>query len=351
MKVVLYCCQAYSFSILSPLEKVAKARGYQVLWYLRADVYDKFPFKAVSSFTGSHRDIDFFAPDMIFVPANDVPYYFRGVKVQIFHGFAGEKKGHFRIRDYFDLYLTQGPYFTRVFQEFAKQHRNFEVVETGWPKLDCLFDGSVDASFLYAKYSLDKTKKTILFAPTSSPKLTSANLLLPKLTELNSDNAGVIGKVLVKFHPLMDKETVDLYKTTFANHPLVTVVDEDNLIPLLIVADLMISDTSSAVYEFLLMNKPVVTLNTSNADPAWMDCSSAEDVIPQALALLTSNQAFISEVGLEYHPYRDGKSAERMMDAAEDYIRRNGVPLKRKIPLRRQIRYWLMRANIFDKTR
>jgi CDP-ribitol ribitolphosphotransferase / teichoic acid ribitol-phosphate polymerase len=351
MKVVLYCCQAYSFSIMSPLEKVAKERGYQVLWYLREDVYDKFPFKATSSFTGAHRDVDFFEPDIIFVPANDVPYYFRGVKVQIFHGFAGEKKGHFRIRDYFDLYLTQGPYFTRVFEEFSKQHKDFEVVETGWPKLDCLFDGSVDASFLYNKYHLDKNKETLLFAPTFSPKLTSANALLPKLAELTSDNAGAIGKILVKFHPLMDEETLNLYKTTFANHPVVTVVDEDNLIPLLIVADLMISDTSSAVYEFLLMNKPVVTLNTSTAEPAWVNCTTADEVIPAVSTLLESDKEFISEIGLEYHPYRDGKSAERMMNAAEDYIRRHGVPSKRNLPLRRQVRYWLMRANIFDKNR
>jgi CDP-ribitol ribitolphosphotransferase / teichoic acid ribitol-phosphate polymerase len=340
MKVLLYCCQAYSFSIMQPLERVARARGYQVLWYLREDVYHKFPFRDTSAFTGSYKEVQRFAPDMIFVPANDVPYFFRGVKVQIFHGFAGEKKGHFRIRDYFDLYLTQGPYFTRIFKELAQEHKNFEVVETGWPKLDCLFDGSVETEFLYEKYQLDKTKKTVLFAPTFSPKLTSAYVLFTELLALRPETAGEIGTILVKFHPLMDDKTVALYQHAFINHPIVKLVDEDNLIPLLLVADLMISDTSSAVYEFLLMNKPVVTLNTSTADPKWENCTHVDQVIPKTLALLKSNQEFISKIGLEYHPYRDGKSAERMMNAVEDFIKRNGVPVKRNIPWLRRLKYW-----------
>jgi hypothetical protein len=74
-----------------------------------------------------------------FVPANEVPHYLRGVKVQVFHGLAGEKTGHFRIRNYFDLYLTQGPYFTKEFLKFEKKYKNFEVKETGWCKLDSLY--------------------------------------------------------------------------------------------------------------------------------------------------------------------------------------------------------------------
>jgi CDP-ribitol ribitolphosphotransferase / teichoic acid ribitol-phosphate polymerase len=138
----------------------------------------------------------------------------------------------------------------------------------------------------------------------------------------------------------MDEKTVALYQHAFINHPVVKLVDEDNLIPLLLVADLMISDTSSAVYEFLLMNKPVVTLNTSTADPKWENCTSVGQVMPKTLALLKSDQQFISEVGLEYHPYRDGKSAERMMNAVEDFIMRNGVPVKRNIPWLRRLKYW-----------
>ena len=37
--------------------------------------------------------------------------YLPGVKIQVFHGYAAEKKDHWIIRRYFDTYFTQGPYF------------------------------------------------------------------------------------------------------------------------------------------------------------------------------------------------------------------------------------------------
>jgi len=34
----------------------------------------------------------------------------------------------------------------------------------------------------------------------------------------------------------------------------------------------------------------------------------------------------------EYHPYRDGKSSERVIEALDGYIKDNGVPEERKLP-------------------
>ena len=116
MKTILFCNLPYAFAILKPLEIELKSRGFEVLWYLPKKILDKFPYKD-SNYTTSIKDLKTFKSDAIFVPGNDVPHYLRGLKVQVFHGLAGEKKGHFRIRDYFDLYLTQGPYFTKRFQD------------------------------------------------------------------------------------------------------------------------------------------------------------------------------------------------------------------------------------------
>ena len=43
-----------------------------------------------------------------------------GGEIQIFHGYAAEKKDHWVIRRYFDIYCTQGPYFTSHFKALAK---------------------------------------------------------------------------------------------------------------------------------------------------------------------------------------------------------------------------------------
>jgi len=125
----------YSFGILQPIMEVLKEKNDEYIWFVRAAIIEKFPFKD-ENVTSNIKEIINFKSDAIFVPGNEVPYYLRGVKTQVFHGLAGEKKSHFRIRSYFDLYLTQGPYFTKWFSEAAQKHKNFSVVETGWPKLD-----------------------------------------------------------------------------------------------------------------------------------------------------------------------------------------------------------------------
>jgi CDP-ribitol ribitolphosphotransferase / teichoic acid ribitol-phosphate polymerase len=336
MKIVLFCKHAYAFSILRPIECAARSRGYDILWYIDAEILSKFPFAESNAFTASLEEIMAYAPDVIFVPGNAVPYFLRGVKVQVFHGFAGEKKGHFRIRDYFDLYLTQGPFFTRVFQQLARTHSNMQVTETGWSKLDPLFDsntanGAADKNTLIKKYKIVPGQKVILYAPTFSPKLTSAPFLLDELEQIGCAENGNTHKILIKFHPLMDKTLVDAYQKRFHASENIHLANEDDLTPFLLLADVMISDTSSAVYEFLLLDKPVITLNTSAEAPRWCD-------IKQVSALKAACEKSVAQGALtenpiknEYHPYTDGRSSERMLDAVENYIAQFGVPAYRKI--------------------
>ena len=42
------------------------------------------------------------------------------------------------------------------------------------------------------------------------------------------------------------------------------------------------------------------------------------------------------QVIASYHPYQDGRSAYRMVEAVKDYIARNGVPERRKLPILRR---------------
>ena len=210
MKVVLFCKRPYSFSILRPLQIEAELAGYDVLWYIESDIMNIFPFKDNSTATSSIQVVSDFKCDAIFAPGNEVPYFLRGLKVQIFHGLAGEKKGHFRIRNYFDLYLTSGAYFTKRFNELAKKHGDFEVIETGWSKLDALFiqqnDFKEEKQALLEKH---QARKILLFAPTFSPNLTCAETIFDEIITL-SKNPDYL--VLVKFHDKMNKEVKAKYK-------------------------------------------------------------------------------------------------------------------------------------------
>lgn len=340
MKAILFCYNPYAFGILKPLHDQLEAENHSVLWYLRPGLESKFPYNHQVKWTSSINDLADFNSDAIFVPGNEVPHYLRGVKVQVFHGLAGEKKGHFRIRHYFDLYLTQGPYFTEGFLKLRNKYRNFEVVETGWPKLDLLF--SSQEKYVQEKEALlkeFKAQKVVLYAPTFSPSLTSAPFVIDEINAIANHPEYM---VLIKFHDLMANELKQQYQEKFGHHPGVQFASDDNILKYLIMADLMISDTSSVVYEFMLLNKPVVTFRSSSNNIIWNNVTDSLALTKEVLQTF-ENDAFASErkeIIARYHPYTDGKSSERMIQAVENYIREHGIPEKRDLSL---YRLWKIR--------
>ncbi|MEA3228184.1 MAG: CDP-glycerol glycerophosphotransferase family protein [Campylobacterota bacterium] len=336
MKFILFCNLPYSFAILKPLEIEIIGRGFEYIWYLPDSIKDIFPYKE-SSYTSSIKELKNYETDAIYVAGNDVPHYLRGIKVQIFHGLAGEKRGHFRIRDYFDLYLTQGPYFTKRFQELADRYKNFEVMQTGWCKLDNLYD--IQKNSLEMKKELLKkygAKKIILYSPTFSPSLRSGVELFDTIKELSEDKNIL---VIVKFHDKMDREIQDSYKKIDSKNLILS--DNKDITPLLQIADLMISDTSSVVYEFILLNKPVVTLNSISENINWSNFTNPKELKKEVLTILDGDDNFREKrkkVIELYHPYNDGKSAMRMVDAVVKYKKKFGVPKSRKLSLLRKFK-------------
>ena len=123
MRIVLFCENKYAVDILNPIQlEAVREGGNTVLWYVHRKKIPEFPLKDDVKWTNSMQAIYDFQPDVIFVPGNIVPYYLPGVKVQIFHGYAAEKKDHWVIRRYFDTYFTQGPYFTKEFTRLSKKY-------------------------------------------------------------------------------------------------------------------------------------------------------------------------------------------------------------------------------------
>jgi len=278
-----------------------------------------------------------YKPEAIFVPGNDVPWYLSGVKTQIFHGMAGEKKGHFRIRHYFDLYLTQGPYFTERFEALANKHKNFTVIETGWAKLDLLFsivDKSAVTRNIFSDY---KNQKILLYAPTFSPSLCSAEDLKNHLKAL-SENTDI--KIIIKFHDKMDKNIISAYQE-IENENL-KISNKKNIIDLLKISDAMLSDTSSVVYEYLLLGKPVFTYKSNAKKIFWKDSHNPDELFGIIKKDFNSNFSdFVSDQFVKsYHPYQDGLSAKRCVDALIDYIEKNGVPKQRKLSLHRKYKLY-----------
>lgn len=337
MKFTLFCENPYAFAILAPLRDVLTKKDYDFIWFLPEKLFTEFPFKEEKHTTDIHV-IDAYKSDVILVPGNEVPHYLRGLKVQIFHGLAGEKKGHFRIRHYFDLYLTQGPYFTKKFNELRKIHKDFDVIETGWSKLDIY---SNNKSELHKEKDVlksnHKADKIILYAPTFSPSLTSAPFLKKEIQNLAANTSYLI---LIKFHDLMSEKLRSEYKSIANKYDNIIFLEERNILKYLIIADIMISDTSSVVFEFLLLNKAVITYKSIKPTNAWENINDAQLLSEKIQYNLNEDPYAVQRAKIieDYHPYNDGNSSLRMIQVIENYVKENGIPERRNLPLLRRFK-------------
>ena len=258
MRIVLFCENKYAISILTPIQDAALKNGNQdIFWYVHAKNIPEFPLKNEVKWTNSIQEIYDYSPEAIFVPGNIVPYYLPGVKIQVFHGYAAEKKDHWVIRRYFDTYFTQGPFFTQGFKALAAKYKDFEVTETGWPRQDWIYANlhTFDAE-KQALLQEHRKEKLVLYAPTFSPSLTSLPFIKESLKQLVKEKNILL---LMKFHPLTKAEWMEEYKQLAATEKDILWIDDHNITKYQLMADLMISDTSSTVYEFLLLDKPVIT--------------------------------------------------------------------------------------------
>lgn len=338
MRIVLFCEQKYAINILTPIQEEAlQHQGrHDILWYVHSRNISDFPLKDEVKWTDSIQEIYDYAPEAIFVPCNIVPYYLPGVKIQIFHGYAAEKKDHWVIRRYFDIYFTQGPFFTKGFEALARKYKDFEVTETGWPRQDWIFHNL--HTFDEEKAALleqHQRQKLVLYAPTFSPSLTSLPHLKADLEKLVQEKNILL---LLKFHPLTRAEWSDEYRQWAEQRENVIWVDDHNITKYQLMADVMISDTSSTVYEFLLLNKPVITYQTVAKDIYWIDIQKPDELSEAYEQALHGNNAALKRQWIidNYDPYLDGNVCKRMLEATENYISRHGVPAKRKLNLWRK---------------
>jgi hypothetical protein len=338
-RFLIYISQSYSIPIGIPLQDEIERRGFSVKWFCdEQDTQEAFVDK--QRLLQSVDDVMEYHPDVVLVATNEVPDFISGLKVQIFHGFSvgkrSESKGHFNIRGFFDLYCTQGPSTTKPFQRLAEKHKYFQVVETGWSKMDPLFP---------LEHTTPSSLPTIMISSTFTTKLS-----LAKNEEVVNEIARIsrLGKwqFLVVLHPKMEKEIVEKFKAM--QHEYFTFYDTTDLTSLYKKADIMLSDTTSAITEFILQKKPVVTINNNQPAAHMINISKAEE-IEDALALaLTKPRDIMQSLEIfikETHPYDDGASSARVIDACLSFLEKGTIKHKplnliRRYKIRKKLKYW-----------
>ena len=157
----------------------------------------------------------------------------------------------------FDLILAYGGR-DHAFYSLLTQS---EVV--GNPKLDDWFSETVDIqSISSVKQKLGPGRKTVLYLPTHSD-LSSIRELATQLKKITDAY-----NVIVKLHYYTPREEPEL--TELLRHPSIILLQDDtDLLPLLKVADIVVSDNSSAIFDAVLAEKPIVVTNFH--DPEYFD--------------------------------------------------------------------------------
>ena len=334
-KFLIYISHPYSIPIGMPLQKEIESRGYQVFWFSDLE-YTKKYFESTNLLLNTVKEVIDYQPHIILTATDVVPDFFPGVKVEIFHGFLSNKReemqSHFKIRGFFDLYTTQGPSTTTVFQSLADKYKYFEVVETGWSKVDPLFP---------IEQKVIGERPVILISSTFTTRLSLAKNEAV-FTEIKRLIATGKYDFMCVLHPKLEDEVKEKFKTLTSEH--FTYFDTTDLVPLFKKADIMFSDTTSAIIEFLLQNKPVVTFRHNKPEEHHINISEVSEIEKAIELALTKPQKTMDAIEKYIqitHPYFDGKSSARIIDASIDFLNKDKSHLKSK-PLN-LIRKWKIR--------
>ena len=176
--------------------------------------------------------------------------------VMVYHG-IGLKQSYYKdIPDRVDIIAVESE--DRFKQLINKKFDKSKLVLTGFTKLDILFKGDFQQASIYSQnLRLDHKKKTILYTPSFYPS--SIEKVLGKLIEVDFQF-----NLLIKLHQFSwtKKKYYNHIKlaTSLAKKENVYLLplEEFNIIPYYKLADLMISDISSTLFEYVVLNRPIV---------------------------------------------------------------------------------------------
>ncbi len=334
LRILFYLAKPYSIPVARPLiELVNNREDCESLCLTPKHLNQFFTNEPVTSVLAEAAA---FNPDVVLCPGNYVHDSISGIKVQIFHGLCYEKKSHFRIRDFFQVYCTPGPLITENFQRLAARHKSFIVIETGWPKIDLLFRKVNRPKELEA---LSSDKKIILYAPTFSRKLTSVPKIIKCIRNIPRENELFV----IKLHDLHKKEERNYLKSLPPEKFLV--VESPDIIPWIQISDMLISDTSSVVYEYALLKERILLIEPKRKDLPFVQCSASN--FRASIDIVLSDRAqrsnSIKQMMDRIHPYRDGLCAQRILDRVvnPEFIEQaRNLPVKRNLFRRFKLRYY-----------
>lgn len=250
-----------------------RRRGkYEIVWLLRKDVEEKIPNNI------KRVNYNFFSEMYHLVTAKvwiDSNLKFSGVLkrkhqlyIQTWHGSYGlkkigkdlgdkiypiDKRNHEYNAEITDLMISNSERTTEIYREAFGYLGS--VLQYGSPRNDILFKEYTKSKYCVDKYFDIKDKKVILYAPTFRINFRTDEFKLDYEKLLDSIKRKYDGEwvILVRLHPnnLIDADKITKYGINVKNASKYSIMQD-----LIIRSDILITDYSSCMFDFVTTGKP-----------------------------------------------------------------------------------------------
>ncbi len=180
----------------------------------------------------------------------------------IYHG-IGVKPSYWRDNSpRLNVRFVEGPF--RI-QQLRSKGITTDLELTGLVKIDPLFNGQIESrDEILHGLGLNPERKTVLYAPTFYPSSFESFGL--KLPEMLHDDYNLIIKLhqwsyfMEKFSGVNLRRHVKLINEIRRHYPQVVVIEPEhyNIIDLYQAADVLMTEASSTIYEFMALRKPII---------------------------------------------------------------------------------------------
>ena len=241
-------------------------------------------------------------------------------RIHLFHGVAGK----YGLDAPMELAATVAAFDCLMFINADRRQRyidaglvgddEYAAPLIGYPKIDCLVDGSLNRVEIARSLSLDPNIPTVLYAPTWSP-YSSLNEFGPAIIEgLAAEGLQVIVKLHDRSYDCRTRGSGGIDWTAqlakYEKHPLIRVARHSDGSPFMVVADAMVSDHSSIAFEYMLLDRPLVVVDRPELiEQARINVEKVRQLRQAAVVVRDADQLVPTIVESLHRPHR--LSAER----------------------------------------
>lgn len=265
------------------------------------------------------------------------------VVVMVYHGIGLKQSYYVDMSPRVDLRAVE----SEARYEELESRGESNLVLTGLTKLDSLIGNQETLrKKLMSKWFLDPSRSTVLYAPSFYPS--SLEKLLPELPAL-AKHVNVLVKLHnFSWHQRRYKFQSQLALDIITKHEGIKLLppEEFDITPYFSIADILLSDISSTLFEFLAVNRPIVqtyfyALKTRHNIFRWrlsrrLDLERAEkidfthslhrpiDLVPVITEILENPSALanLRKSAARKHLYKiDGQASSRLINAIEKLLK------------------------------